>query len=135
MQRTGTRSDLLKGPVVYGVVHGLAAILFWKSSPVGIVVLAFLCAGDGLAEIVGTRIGSSNPLPHNPKKVRLCIPLLSFHPAGGLQVFDLRTLQVEGLLGAGPYKVAAWPLPAASHHLNAHYNPNTNARSIGKLHM
>jgi len=66
--RTGTRSDLLKGPVVYGVVHGLAAILFWKSSPVGIVVLAFLCAGDGLAEIVGTRIGSSNPLPHNPKK-------------------------------------------------------------------
>lgn len=66
--RTGTRTDLLSGPVVYGVVHGLAAILFWKGSPVGVVTLAFLCAGDGVAELVGRRLGGSNPLPHNPEK-------------------------------------------------------------------
>lgn len=66
--RNGTRSDLLKGPVVYGVVHGLAAILFWTTSPVGVVALAFLCAGDGMAELIGARFGSGNPLPHNPEK-------------------------------------------------------------------
>ena len=82
-QRNGTRSELLKGPVVYGVVNGLAAILFWKASPVGIVSIAFLCAGDGLAEIVGSRFGSTNRLPYSPDKVSslslscICIQLMN----------------------------------------------------------
>lgn len=68
-QRSGKREELLKGPVAYGIVHGLAAMIFWRHSPVGIATISFLCAGDGLAEIVGTRLGSGNPLPFNPRKV------------------------------------------------------------------
>ena len=68
-QRSGRREELLKGPVAYGIVHGLAAMVFWRHSAAGIATIACLCAGDGLAEVVGTRLGASNPLPFNPRKV------------------------------------------------------------------
>ncbi len=71
-QRSGRREELLKGPVAYGIIHGLAAILFWRHSAVGVATIAFLCVGDGLAEMVGTRFGSGNPLPNNPRKVCHC---------------------------------------------------------------
>ena len=69
-QRSGKREELLKGPVAYGIVHGLAAMVFWRHSAIGIATIAFLCTGDGLAEVVGTRLGASNPLPFNSRKVR-----------------------------------------------------------------
>ena len=75
LQRTGNPSELLKGPVAYGAVNGLAAICFWRTSAVGIMTITFLCAGDGLAEVAGRRMGRSNPLPHNPQKV--CLETLS----------------------------------------------------------
>jgi dolichol kinase len=34
----------------------------------GMVVIAVLCGGDGLADIVGRRLGGGNPLPWNPAK-------------------------------------------------------------------
>ena len=36
--------------------------------PAGMVALAMMCGGDGLADIVGRRFGGSNPLPYNPSK-------------------------------------------------------------------
>ena len=69
LQRSGDRKDLLKGPVVYGVLHGAYAFFFWRNSPVGILALAILCSGDGLADIVGRRFGQSNRWEHNPAKV------------------------------------------------------------------
>lgn len=56
---------------MYGMVHGLAAILFWRGSSTGLLTITFLCAGDGVAEVVGSRLGGGNPLPHNAKKVSL----------------------------------------------------------------
>jgi len=41
--------------------------LFWRISPVGIMVLSLMCGGDGLADIVGRRYGSAK-LPFNAKK-------------------------------------------------------------------
>jgi dolichol kinase len=35
-----------------------------------VAAIAVLCAGDGLADIVGRRLGTSNKLPYSPNKVR-----------------------------------------------------------------
>ena len=47
----------------------MAAILFWRDSAIGVATIAFLCAGDGFAEVFGRAFGAGNPLPHNPQKV------------------------------------------------------------------
>ncbi len=67
MSRTGDRYELLYGPLQYGVVFVLLTLLFWLNSPVGIVALVILCAGDGMADLVGRRFGRSK-LPFNPRK-------------------------------------------------------------------
>lgn len=67
MSRTGDHRELLYGPLQYGVVFVLLTLLFWLNSPVGIVALLILCAGDGMADLVGRRFGSAR-LPFNPRK-------------------------------------------------------------------
>lgn len=67
MSRTGDRREILRGPLFYGLVFVILTIVFWRSSPVGIVALMVLCGGDGLADVVGRRI-TSKTLPWSPKK-------------------------------------------------------------------
>lgn len=67
MSRTGDRREILRGPLFYGIAFVLLTFLFWRNSPVGIVALMILCGGDGLADIVGKRIGGVR-LPWSPKK-------------------------------------------------------------------
>lgn len=67
MSRTGDRRELLYGPAQYGVIFVLMTLIFWRTSPIGIVVLMILCGGDGLADIVGRRFGRA-ALPFNPRK-------------------------------------------------------------------
>ena len=67
MSRTGDRREILRGPLFYGLVFIIITIVFWRSSPVGIVALMVLCGGDGLADVVGKRIDSKN-LPWSPQK-------------------------------------------------------------------
>lgn len=66
MQRS---KRLLKGPLLYGVVIVASTLWFWRDAPAGVMGLAVLCMGDGLAEVVGRRFGVSK-LPHNRQKVR-----------------------------------------------------------------
>jgi phytol kinase len=40
----------------------------WRGSPVGLIVASLMCGGDGLADIVGRRLGGGNPLPWNREK-------------------------------------------------------------------
>ena len=69
MSRHGRRRELLSGPLAYGVCHVLAAAVWWLESPHGVVAIAALCAGDGLAEVVGRRWGKkSGALPWNADK-------------------------------------------------------------------
>jgi dolichol kinase len=42
--------------------------VYWRESPVGVVAFSLMCGGDGLADIVGRRLGRGNPLPWNPGK-------------------------------------------------------------------
>lgn len=51
MQRSGRREELLRGPLLYAAVHVAATLIWWRHSPCGVLALAILCAGDGLAEV------------------------------------------------------------------------------------
>jgi len=49
------------------VVLVFCTVLFWRDSPLSIIALAMMCAGDGIADIVGRRFGSKK-LPYNSDK-------------------------------------------------------------------
>jgi len=67
MSRSGAPKELLFGPVSYGIVICLATVLYWRTSPVGIIAEILLCAGDGYAGFLGTRYGRER-LPWNKSK-------------------------------------------------------------------
>lgn len=67
MTRNGDPKEILKGPLFYGLVFIICTIGFWRTSPVGILALMMMCGGDGLADIVGRRLGV-HKLPFNPEK-------------------------------------------------------------------
>ncbi len=56
MTRTGDRRELLKGPLYFVIVATICGTLFYKSFP-GIVAMATLGWGDGVAPIVGSKYG------------------------------------------------------------------------------
>lgn len=57
MARTGEKAELLQGPLLYGIVFVLITILFWKTIH-AVVALMILCGGDGIADIIGSRVKS-----------------------------------------------------------------------------
>ncbi|WRX12964.1 hypothetical protein QQP08_005451 [Theobroma cacao] len=59
--------ELLRGPLYYVLILILCALVFWRESPVGLISLAMMCGGDGVADILGRRFGSSK-LPYNRNK-------------------------------------------------------------------
>ncbi len=60
------RQELLRGPLLYIGIVTAVTLLFWRESPVGLMVLSLMCGGDGLADIVGRRYGSARlPFNHN----------------------------------------------------------------------
>lgn len=67
VSREGDRTELLKGPFYYTCVLTLVTVWFWRR-PAGIVALSIMCAGDGLADIVGRRLGRGNALFYNKSK-------------------------------------------------------------------
>ncbi|TKW07968.1 hypothetical protein SEVIR_7G340505v4 [Setaria viridis] len=67
MTRHGDCRELLKGPLYYACAITLTTMVFWRTSPISIAVICNLCAGDGVADIVGRRFGQVK-LPHNPEK-------------------------------------------------------------------
>jgi phytol kinase len=67
VSREGDPRELLRGPLYYVAVLVFSTVLFWRDSPVGVMALAMMCGGDGVADIVGRRFGASK-LPYNPGK-------------------------------------------------------------------
>lgn len=68
VSRNGHVSELLQGPLLYGIAHVLATVLYWFNVPTGFVIIQTLCFGDGLAEVFGRNFGAGNPLPWNRGK-------------------------------------------------------------------
>jgi phytol kinase len=58
MSRTGNPREILYGPLFYGMIFVFLTIFYWFKSPIGIIALMVLCGGDGLAEIIGSRLGN-----------------------------------------------------------------------------
>ncbi|KAM1205104.1 hypothetical protein ACFX2G_006044 [Malus domestica] len=67
MSRYGDHRELLKGPLYYATTITLACLVYWRTSPIAIALICNLCAGDGLADIVGRRFGTQK-LPYNRNK-------------------------------------------------------------------
>lgn len=65
--REGSPQELLRGPLYYVLILILCAIVYWRESPTGVISLAMMCGGDGIADIIGRRFGSQK-LPYNHKK-------------------------------------------------------------------
>jgi len=66
--RSGHSCELLQGPLTYVAVLLAATVLAWRDHPSGLLAVALMCGGDGLAEVVGRRWGQHLPLPWNRQK-------------------------------------------------------------------
>ncbi|WP_346289777.1 phosphatidate cytidylyltransferase [Sphaerothrix gracilis] len=67
MTRHHDPQELLRGPLYYGIAFIVCTLLFWRTSPTGILALMTMCAGDGLADVVGRRWGK-HKLPFGSEK-------------------------------------------------------------------
>jgi phytol kinase len=67
MSRSGDRREILRGPLFYGIIFVILTLVYWKTSPIGILALMLMCGGDGLADILGRRVVSPR-LPWNKGK-------------------------------------------------------------------
>jgi phytol kinase len=67
MSRSGDRREILRGPLYYGIVFIALTLIFWRTSPIGIVALMILCGGDGLADLAGQHFAGPH-LPWSPGK-------------------------------------------------------------------
>lgn len=67
MTRNNNPREILRGPLMYGLVFVVCTIVFWRTSPIGILALMLMCGGDGFADIIGRRFGRAK-LPINPQK-------------------------------------------------------------------
>ena len=71
VSREGGKEELLYGPFYYTIVLMLTTLLFWRESPVGFLVVSTMCGGDGVADIVGRRLGKNGkkwPKPFDERK-------------------------------------------------------------------
>ncbi|XP_028784666.1 probable phytol kinase 3, chloroplastic [Neltuma alba] len=67
MSRFGDYRELLKGPLYYVSTITFACAMYWRTSPLSVALICNLCAGDGMADIVGRRFGSKK-IPYNGNK-------------------------------------------------------------------
>lgn len=62
ISRSGDRREILRGPLFYGLIFVILTLVYWKTSPIGIIALMLMCGGDGLADIIGRKV-QSHQLP------------------------------------------------------------------------
>ena len=65
--RTGDRREMLLGPLFYGIAFVVLTIIYWTDSPIGIIALMLICGGDGMADIIGSKVKSA-PIPWAKQK-------------------------------------------------------------------
>ncbi|KAL9266825.1 putative phytol kinase 1, chloroplastic [Drosera capensis] len=87
VSREGNPGELLRGPLYYVLVLIFCALLFWRESPIGVISLAMMCGGDGIADIVGRRFGAVK-IPYNQRKSW----------AGSISMFAFGILVAMGML-------------------------------------
>jgi dolichol kinase len=68
ISRSGNAEEALGGPFVYVMVLLFFTFFCFTDSPVGIISIATMAVGDGLADLLGRRFGSTNKWPFNKNK-------------------------------------------------------------------
>jgi phytol kinase len=106
--RTGNPREMLLGPLFYGIVFVALTIIYWTDSPVGIIALMLICGGDGLADIVGSKVKSS-PIPWSKKKSVAG----TFAMFAGGWVFSIGMLTIFILAGVFDYQIANILIPVS----------------------
>lgn len=106
MSRSGNRREILRGPLFYGIVFVILTLTFWMSNPIGITALMMLCGGDGLADIIGSRINSP-ALPWSTNKSLLG----SISMFLGGWIFTIIVLAIYAAVGVFPQPLGTFLLP------------------------
>jgi len=60
VSRSGNREEALGGPMIYVTVLFISLLAFFRDSPIGVVAIAQMAVGDGLADIFGRKFGKVN---------------------------------------------------------------------------
>lgn len=60
VSRSGDKAEALGGPFIYVCLFQCFIWLFWRSSPVGVVGMSVMAAGDGMADLIGRRWGGGS---------------------------------------------------------------------------
>mmetsp|Transcript_5767 Transcript_5767/g.6275 ORF Transcript_5767/g.6275 Transcript_5767/m.6275 type:complete len:390 (+) Transcript_5767:197-1366(+) len=60
ISRSGDEKEALGGPFIYVIILFCTIIICFKDGLVGMMALSAMAAGDGMADIIGRRFGSSN---------------------------------------------------------------------------
>jgi dolichol kinase len=68
VSRSGDIKEALGGPFLYVIIMLSSILLFWTDSCSGIFAMCIMAAGDGMADIVGRRLGSNNKWFFSPNK-------------------------------------------------------------------
>ncbi len=111
MSRSGNRKEILRGPLFYGIVFVTLTLIFWKTNPIGIVALMMLCGGDGLADIIGSRVESLT-LPWS--KSKSLAGSLAMFLGGMIFSFIVLAIFVSTDNFIGPLKVFILPITIIS---------------------
>ena len=80
MARSGTdAAEILRGPLIYGLAHVALTLACWTDGPAGVLAVATLCGGDGLAEVCGRRWGrATGPVPWAARRRKTVAGSLGF---------------------------------------------------------
>jgi phytol kinase len=107
MSRSGDRREILRGPLFYGIIFVVLTLVYWKTSPIGMVALMLMCGGDGLAEIMGRGIQSPKLPWSRSKSVAGSLGML----LGGwvLAAFILFIFVLAGVF-PGPFSIYLLPI-------------------------
>jgi len=105
--RNNSRSELLKGPTLYGIVFVLSTLVYWKSIR-GVICLMILCFGDGAAEMAGRRFGKSNKLFYSRDKS--LAGYVGFVAASFISTYFFFTWYGYSLFGVSFYRIGTTTL-------------------------
>ena len=83
MTRTGNKRELLKGTLYFVIVAMICGTIYYKQ-PAGVLAMAILGWGDGLAPIIGTRYGKHKYYVLSDKSVEGSLAFLAGSVAAGL---------------------------------------------------
>ncbi len=107
MARSGNRREILRGPLLYGIIFVLLTVVYWQETPIGIAALMILCGGDGLADVLGRRFGNRK-LPWNRSKS--WVGSLGMFAGGWLLALLILTVYIAAGRFSGPPSALALPL-------------------------